>query len=111
MKSNTNFRFSLGRRVGICPQCGHRTLKLYEDRATGWALDAAVGRCNREVKCKYHVTPAQYFAAGGHAPAVPAGWVAPPHSSSQAPTTSPTSSKPNTAAPAQDHSTSTTCST
>ncbi len=78
MKSNTNFRFSLGRRVGICPQCGHRTLKLYEDRATGWALDAAVGRCNREVKCKYHVTPAQYFAAGGHAPAVPAGWVAPP---------------------------------
>lgn len=58
------YRFSLGKILDRCPQCGRRTFKPYMDNATGLPLDAAAcGRCNREVKCRYHMTPAQWFAA------------------------------------------------
>lgn len=72
-------RFSLGKMVTVCPQCHHRSFKPYVDNASGRALDAQVcGRCNREVKCKYHFTPAQWFEAGGKVAAPPAGWTPPP---------------------------------
>ena len=74
-----NHRFSLGKITAQCPQCGRRTFKPYVDNATGLPLDAdACGRCNREVNCRYHLTPAAWFAAGGHAAAVPPGWKPPP---------------------------------
>lgn len=74
-----NHRFSLGKITTQCPQCGRRTFKPYIDNATGLPLDAsACGRCNREVNCRYHLTPSAWFAAGGRAPAVPPGWKPPP---------------------------------
>lgn len=75
----TAFRYSLGKIVGICPQCGRRTFKPYVDNATGAALDAAAcGRCNRQNSCGYHMAPARYFALGGRRPAAMPGWTAPP---------------------------------
>ena len=69
------YRFSLGRLVTLCPQCHRRTFKPYIDNRTGRPLDAAVcGRCNREVKCGYHLPPAQ--CPGGEASRLPfpPGW-------------------------------------
>ena len=58
-------RFSLGKLVTVCPQCGHRTFKPYIDNATGQPLDENIcGRCNREVNCAYHFPPSRWFAAG-----------------------------------------------
>lgn len=45
-----------------CPECGHRNeFALYIDAETGEALHPSVGRCNRDQKCGYHYTPADYF--------------------------------------------------
>ena len=46
-----------------CPRCEQRkkTFSKYIDNETGEHLNPTVGRCNREVKCGYHYTPAQYF--------------------------------------------------
>lgn len=71
-------RFSLGKLIAVCPRCGRRTFKPYIDNATGQPLDAACGRCNREVNCRYHLPPSQWFAAGGHAAPAPGGWTPPP---------------------------------
>lgn len=47
-----------------CPGCKSKdkTYSLYIDTETGQHINAAVGRCNRESNCGYHVTPKQYFA-------------------------------------------------
>lgn len=58
----TDYRYSLGRKAARCPQCGRPTFKPYVDHHRGDApLSSDCGRCNREIKCGYHLTPSQYF--------------------------------------------------
>lgn len=45
----------------VCPNCGQREFVPYVDTETGEILDETCGRCNRESRCGYHLTPAQYF--------------------------------------------------
>lgn len=72
-------RYSLGKLTAVCPGCGRRTFKPYVDNATGRPLDAdACGRCNREVNCRYHLRPSQWFARGGKVAPLPRGWTPPP---------------------------------
>lgn len=45
-----------------CPACGHKgEFALYVDTETGKSLHPSVGRCNRDQKCGYHYTPAEFF--------------------------------------------------
>lgn len=55
------YRYSLGRLAGRCPQCGRKTFKYYIDNKTGKIVDEGCGRCNRQVKCGYHATPHQFL--------------------------------------------------
>jgi rubredoxin len=49
-----------------CPECGQKqTFSRYIDTETGNYIADGVGRCNRETKCGYHYTPAQYFEKTG----------------------------------------------
>jgi len=46
-----------------CPRCGQKkkfSLYIYTD--TGDPVDPTVGRCDREVRCRYHYTPQRFFA-------------------------------------------------
>lgn len=44
-----------------CPACGKKgEFTLYVDE-NGEPLDPTVGKCNRDSKCGYHYTPAQFF--------------------------------------------------
>lgn len=56
------FRFRLGKTVSYCPQCHRRTFKPFLD-ASGAILDPTVGRCNRQFKCGYFLSPRQFFEA------------------------------------------------
>lgn len=46
-----------------CPGCQQKdkTFSLYIDTETGQHVHPTVGRCNRETKCGYHLTPKEYF--------------------------------------------------
>jgi hypothetical protein len=49
----------------ICPACGTpRVFKRYLDAATGELLPEPYGRCDREVKCGYHLSPYARPAGG-----------------------------------------------
>lgn len=49
-----------------CPECGQKqTFARYIDTETGSYVADNVGRCNRETKCGYLFTPAQYFDKNG----------------------------------------------
>lgn len=61
---NTNalyrYRYSLDRssRKFICPQCGKRTFVRYWDNMLGGYMpDERVGKCDRSIKCNYHLPP------------------------------------------------------
>ena len=61
-----NYRYSLAKYHGKsnlleCPNCHQRQLVPYVDNETGEILDPTCGRCNRESKCAYHLTPSEYF--------------------------------------------------
>lgn len=58
------YRYSLrnGSRKDVCPNCGRKTFKPYVD-AYGNVLAPHVGRCDREQKCRYHLTPSEFLAA------------------------------------------------
>ncbi len=45
----------------ICPGCGKKCFVCYVDNETGEYLPDKVGRCDREINCKYHYKPKQYF--------------------------------------------------
>lgn len=60
--ADSRYRYRLGRLVAVCPQCGRREFKPYLD-ADGRVLDPTVGRCNREIRCAYHLRPRDFFAA------------------------------------------------
>lgn len=52
-----------GRNRYPCPQCGKaKKFTRYIDTATGEYIADDVGKCDRESKCGYHYTPAQYRA-------------------------------------------------
>lgn len=57
--------YRLGRMAIRCPQCGHKEFKPYIDTATGAILHPTCGRCNRELRCAYHLPPREYFARSG----------------------------------------------
>lgn len=67
--ASIKMRFQLEKYKGsstrhTCPQCGERkSFTKYVDTKTGQYLHAFAGRCNREVKCGYHLTPKKYFEA------------------------------------------------
>lgn len=58
------FPYHLGKRTYRCPACGRKTFKRYEDCA-GAEIAQECGRCNREVKCRYHMPPREYFRITG----------------------------------------------
>ena len=41
----------------LCPECNKRTLVKYIDTTTGEYLPDYYGRCDREIKCNYHLNP------------------------------------------------------
>lgn len=44
-----------------CPSCGDKKSFAYYRGEDGSILDTTVGRCNHEVSCGYHYTPADWF--------------------------------------------------
>lgn len=68
-----SYRYSLGKLTTVCPACGRRTFKPYVNNLTGQPLarDRA-GRCNRQYKCGYHLSPREYFI--NHPMQLPPGW-------------------------------------
>ena len=72
-KGAMNYRYKLDDRPGkrkincpnpACPdhkRSGAKTFTRYYDTQTGEFISDEVGRCDHEVKCRYHLTPAEYF--------------------------------------------------
>lgn len=68
-----NYRYKLDDRPGkrkincpnpACPdhkRSGAKTFTRYYDTQTGNFISDEVGRCDHEVKCRYHLTPSEYF--------------------------------------------------
>ncbi len=54
-----NYRFILDQKSKkfICPDCHKRTFVKYIDTGTGEYLPEKYGRCDREIKCTYHLNP------------------------------------------------------
>lgn len=47
-----------------CPSCGHKKVfTRYINNESGGHIDDAVGRCDRESNCGYHLAPKEFFAA------------------------------------------------
>lgn len=65
MESNYNLilePFKGNKSRHTCPSCGKRSeFSRYINTQTGEYVADHVGRCNREVNCKYHYTPKQFF--------------------------------------------------
>lgn len=60
------YEYSLDRRNGrdfihICPKCRKREFRRYVNNDTMEYLAEDVGKCNRQVKCKYHKPPIEHF--------------------------------------------------
>lgn len=56
---NAGHRYTLekGSRKHRCPDCGKKTFVRYRDTQTGDYLPEQNGRCDREIKCSYHLNP------------------------------------------------------
>lgn len=54
-----NFEYTLepGSKKHHCPECGKKTFVFYVDTETGENLPTEFGRCDRELKCGYHLNP------------------------------------------------------
>jgi len=66
-----NYKYSLEKhdqRIGkhICPECKQRSFVKYVNSETNQYVDNTVGRCDREVKCGYHLPPNEFLEAYGH---------------------------------------------
>lgn len=48
----------------ICPECGKKTFVLYLNEENK-PIDSECGRCDREQKCSYHLSPKEYFKNKG----------------------------------------------
>lgn len=62
--SSANHIFSLDKssRKYECPNCRQKTFVLYLQHGKGEKLADKAGRCDREQRCGYHLTPKQFFA-------------------------------------------------
>lgn len=61
------YRYALDRspRKWICPQCGQKTFVRYVDTFSGeYVKDARSGRCDRQIKCRYHLPPREADLSG-----------------------------------------------
>lgn len=45
-----------------CPHCGQKTFTRYVDTFTNQVIADDCGRCDREISCKFHRPPREYFA-------------------------------------------------
>jgi hypothetical protein len=56
---NKKYRFKLqkGNKKERCPDCGDKSFKYYVDTYTNELLPENYGRCDRESKCEYHLSP------------------------------------------------------
>ena len=56
--------YSLDRssRKYTCPECKQKRFVLYINNSTRTPLHSTVGRCDREIDCRYEKTPREYFA-------------------------------------------------
>jgi hypothetical protein len=56
---NTDYRYILDKksRKHHCPDCNRITFVCYIDKVTGEYLPEQFGRCDRESKCNYHLSP------------------------------------------------------
>lgn len=65
-----NYKFELerGSKKHFCPACKRKTFVRYVAIETGEYLPDEVGRCDREVKCGYHLRPREYFQPSGKNP-------------------------------------------
>lgn len=59
LKYMNDYRFILDRKSKkfTCPECSKRTFTRYFDITTGEYLPDHYGRCDREIKCTYHLNP------------------------------------------------------
>jgi hypothetical protein len=57
--SNQPYRYSLekGSKKHLCPDCGKKRFVRFIDTTTGKYLPEQYGRCDRESKCSYHLSP------------------------------------------------------
>lgn len=58
------YRYTLepGSKKHRCPECGKKTFVAYTDTRTGEYLPEQYGRCDREMKCGYHLNPYPEYA-------------------------------------------------
>lgn len=61
-------RLEKGSTKHICPACKRKTFVRYVDTKTDDYIADEVGRCDREVKCGYHLKPGEYFQLSGKNP-------------------------------------------
>ncbi|WP_247236428.1 DUF6371 domain-containing protein [Telluribacter sp. SYSU D00476] len=60
--SNNHYRYTLkpyqtSKDKERCPDCGRKTFTRYIDTHTGELLSELYGRCDREDRCSYHISP------------------------------------------------------
>ena len=46
----------------VCPECKQKRFVLYINNSTRAPLHSTIGRCDREIECRYEKTPREYFA-------------------------------------------------
>ncbi|MCG8375725.1 MAG: DUF6371 domain-containing protein [Chlorobiales bacterium] len=62
------FELEKGSTKHICPACRKKVFVRYVDTETGQYIADDVGRCDREIKCSYHLKPGEYFHLTGENP-------------------------------------------
>lgn len=61
MPMEFKYQLEKGSKKHFCPRCHKKRFVRYVDTESNWYLETCYGRCDREVKCGYHLSP---FADG-----------------------------------------------